>query len=285
MTSRLTLPDVINTMIERKLSEVHTCLPAKIVKYDYETQKATVQPLIKKVYLDDEEESLPLIVNVPVIWPRTQKTSLTFPIEVDDYVMLLFSERSLELFLEMGKEQKPGDTRMFDLTDAIAIPGLYPFSAKGLATNNDDVLLVYDKSSVRIKRNGDFEIIGEKDSLFTLKGDSTVEIDGDSDVLIKGQSLIEIQGNTDITIGDGAIVSITGNAEIFVTGQTNLTSPTTNITGNVNINGALTVSSNIASTNGNIVANTGDVLAQDVSLHDHTHGGVEPGGGNTLPPN
>jgi len=165
------LPDVMNAIFDRRMSEIHTCLPAKVIKYEFETQKATVQPLIKKDYLDGTKESLPIIVNVPVVWPRTAKASFTFPLEEDDYVMLLFSERAMELFLDKGGEQLPGDRRQFDLIDAIAVPGLFPFNVPSLSTNNDDVLLIYKYSSFRIKKDGKMVITASE---VTINGELKV---------------------------------------------------------------------------------------------------------------
>lgn len=222
------LPYVIEQIISRKLSEIHTCLPGKIVKYEYKTQKAQVQPLIKKQYLDEKEETLPIIVNVPVVWPRASKCSLTFPLLKDDYVMLLFSERAMEIFLSDGDIQLPGDTRQFHLSDCIAIPGLYPFCEDSLATNNTDCLWVYDETSIRLK--GGVDENGEP-----LEDAGTIVITGSKDLNIV------IEQNTDITSG----TDDTNTFEHTSTGDTtyNYGSKSTNtLTINVTGDNAITIS-------------------------------------------
>ena len=184
---RTNLPAAIEAAIERHLSQVHTVMPGKIEKYDWELQKASVKPLIKKQYLDGREASLPLIVNVPVMFMRTDNFSFSYPINEGDLVLILFSERSMELYLKDGGEQLPGDRRKFDLSDGIAIPGLYPFSEQSKATNNTDVLIKFKEATLRITGEGVFE----------MKGDLIV----DGDVIADGISL-KSHVHTGVASGD-----------------------------------------------------------------------------------
>jgi hypothetical protein len=134
-------------------ANLHTALPGRIESYEYDKQRANVQPLIKRQYRDGVVLSTPVIVNVPVIFPRSGGASLTFPVEQGDTVLLIFSERALENWLSLGGETVPGDSRKFDLSDAMAIPGLFPFSDSSLAENNTDVLLKFGNGRVQITGN------------------------------------------------------------------------------------------------------------------------------------
>lgn len=184
---RTNLPAALDAAIERHLSQIHTAMPGRIEKYDWELQKASVKPLIKKQYMDGREASLPLIVNVPVMFMRTDNFSFTYPINEGDLVLVLFTERSMELYLKDGGEQLPGDRRKFDLSDGIAIPGLYPFSEQSKATNNDDVLIKFKEATLRITGEGVFE----------MKGDLIV----DGDVIADGISL-KSHVHTGVASGD-----------------------------------------------------------------------------------
>lgn len=154
MTSKTDFPDVLRGFIDARLADIHTCLPGRIEKYDHTKQKASVKPLIKKQYRDGEVQSLPVIVNVPVVWPRSGGASLTFPVQAGDGVLLLFTERAMERWLSSGGEAVPGDPRKFDLSDAIAIPGLVPFTEGSLSENNEDVLLVHNDAKLKIDASG-----------------------------------------------------------------------------------------------------------------------------------
>lgn len=158
MTNPITLSGAVRQAVLYQLNNLHTCLPAAIVSYDFTVQKATVQPLLNKVWADGTTMVMPLLENVPVVFPRSGGASLTFPVNSGDTCMLLFSERSMDLWLSVGGQVNPDDNRKFDLSDAIAIMGLYPFSQPSQAINNTDVLLTFQNSSITIKANGDIVI-------------------------------------------------------------------------------------------------------------------------------
>ena len=138
-----TITDALRQAIQFQLYDVHTALPGVIVSYDYTKQKAEIQPSLKKSYLDGTTLDLPILSNVPVIFPRAGGASLTFPVVQGDTCLLLFIERSTDLWKSVGGNVAPNDPRKFDLSDAVAIMGLFPFTEDSLAENNSDVLLTY----------------------------------------------------------------------------------------------------------------------------------------------
>jgi len=155
-----TLAQAIVTTFKSMMADIHTCLPGRVEKYEYKTQKAEVKPLIKKKFLNGDSLDIPVIPNVPVVFPRTKKAGFTFPLNKGDGVLLVFSERSLERWLSSGDDVEPGDPRKFDLTDAIAIPGLFSFSDSNIASNNNDVEIHNEGQTITIKKNGDIEVGG-----------------------------------------------------------------------------------------------------------------------------
>ena len=159
---------MLRSAIDGRLEGIHTSLPGRIESYDYKTQKASVKPLVKRVYRDGRTESLPVIDAVPVVFPRSGGASLTFPVKRGDGVLLVFAERALENWLTSGGEQEPGDPRRFDLTDAIAVPGLIPFTEGSKAQNNSDVLLTYNGASLKIDDNKKFAMGNDKAELLDL---------------------------------------------------------------------------------------------------------------------
>ena len=67
-----TMAEVIRTVLDSALADVHTCLPGKIVTYDKAKQKASVQIQLQRKYEDGGLVTLPAIPNVPVRHPRAQ---------------------------------------------------------------------------------------------------------------------------------------------------------------------------------------------------------------------
>ena len=68
MTSPISLTDAIRQSILYQLGTIHTALPAAIIDYDYTVQKASVQPLLNKVWTNALPEPMPVLENVPVIF-------------------------------------------------------------------------------------------------------------------------------------------------------------------------------------------------------------------------
>lgn len=153
-----TMTDAMRQAIQFQLYDVHTALPGQVISYDYSTQKASIQPCLKKSYLDGTTQEMPILNNVPVVFPKAGGASLTFPVMPGDNCLLLFIERSTDLWKSVGGIVAPNDPRKFDLSDAVAIMGLMPFSENSLSENNEDVLLTYKNSNIRIKASGDIQI-------------------------------------------------------------------------------------------------------------------------------
>lgn len=129
-------------------------MPAKIISYDFTTRKASVQPALNQKFSDDEILVLPIIHNVPVMQPASGGASINFPVKEGNTVLLVFSERSLEQWLQDGKQVTPDDPRQNNLTDAVALIGMRPFNEVSAAENNDDLLIDFDGSKIRLKPDG-----------------------------------------------------------------------------------------------------------------------------------
>jgi hypothetical protein len=176
-----TMTDAMRQAVLFQLYDVHTALPGQIISYDHSLQKASIQPCLKKSYLDGTTQEMPILNNVPVIFPRAGEASLTFPVSPGDTCLLLFIERSTDLWKSVGGIVAPNDPRKFDLSDAVAIMGLMPFSENSLSENNEDVLLTYKNSSIRIKASGDIQI--ETASKVAIGNASTEVLDIVSSIL------------------------------------------------------------------------------------------------------
>ena len=121
------LAEVLKMAIEERLASVHTAMPARVVKYDPATQRVDVEPCLKRENaLTGEQVALPVIPNVPLMFPRTKKAWVALPVAVGDYVELIIQERPIDRVMERGGVVDLEDPRRFDLTDCVAIPGLFP---------------------------------------------------------------------------------------------------------------------------------------------------------------
>lgn len=156
--------------VERRLETLHTCMPGVIVSYNPATGLANIKPQLQIQYVSESQPTpLPVIPNVPVVFPRSQGAYLRLPLSPGDTVMLHFSERSLDTWLTSGGDVMPSKLHKFNLKDAIATPGLTPLNKplvfKGAA---DSLELGNSLAYIEITKDGKFKVKNFAADLFTV---------------------------------------------------------------------------------------------------------------------
>jgi hypothetical protein len=127
-----TLSEVIRTATNAQLRDFYVALPGCIVKYNPAKLEVDVKPLLQRAYVDedgnDDVDDLPIITSVPVIVPKAGGQYLFLPPTVGDNVLLLFCDRSLDLYMSSSGSipVDPVDFREHDLSDAVALLGFFP---------------------------------------------------------------------------------------------------------------------------------------------------------------
>lgn len=154
MSRSPTLSEVIRLAIKQALAEMHVSLPGAIHKYDVAEQKADVRLLLKRPLLASdgtelESESLPLLMDVPIVFPRGGSGSgsgfMTYPLAAGDLVHVHFCDWSIDQWLDKrGQEVDPYDYRNHSLSDAVAYPGLYPRKLSLSDAHAENMVLGFD---------------------------------------------------------------------------------------------------------------------------------------------
>lgn len=164
MTERnidLSLGALLKDAIRTELAKMHLGLPARVTSYDPSSQSASVQPLLKEAYLNDDGEEevtdLPEIHSVPVSFPSGGGWRIAFPLAAGDIVYLSFSERSLDRWQigESGQCVDPAEARVTDLSDAVVVAYIRPNTAPQQNLPTDSLVLGREDGSVQITLNGD----------------------------------------------------------------------------------------------------------------------------------
>ena len=167
-----TLSQLIKQAIDNRLVDVHTALIGQVERYDHKTQLADIQPVLKRSlkFLDDRtiQEQLPLLSEVPVLFPRAGGFFCSFPIQPGDFVQIIFNETSIDEFLA-EKPTRIGSADRFSLQGAVAIPGIYPLS-KPLKNAHKTNLVLGKENGVQI------HIDEEKIRLGSEKADAALAI-------------------------------------------------------------------------------------------------------------
>lgn len=155
MSRNPTLAEVVNDATEAALAEVPIWMPGRVVRYDATTQQVDVQPIPKDRYFDEDGNAVvqarPVVPSVPVMFPGGGGFTVTFPIEVGDVVILLFSGVSIDKWLGAGSDREldPETHARHTLADAVAIPGIKSFARPRASAPTDHVRIGTDGASVQ----------------------------------------------------------------------------------------------------------------------------------------
>ena len=91
-----------------------------------------VLPVIKRALSDTDgkivHEDLPVVQNVPVVYPSATGVSMTWPITKGDHVLCVCTNWSHQQWRETGSPSEPGDLRTHEVGNALAIAGVLPKS-------------------------------------------------------------------------------------------------------------------------------------------------------------
>lgn len=149
-TNRTKFPDILKLAFNSFMENIHTTIPGTIESYDASKKKVSVRPSIKKK-LNNETLSYPVISEVPVMFPATKDSIVAFPLSKGDGGLILFSEVSLERYLSsFGEEVDPGENRKFSLSDAIFLPGLFPFGNPGAVGDGLNMQIKFKNTQIKI---------------------------------------------------------------------------------------------------------------------------------------
>lgn len=121
--------EVFELGINTAVSKTRSAAPGVIQSFDPATVTCVVSLSLKANYsgrgnaTSEIAPELPLLVDVPVIFPRGGGVTLTFPINAGDECLVVFADRCIDFWWQNGGSQERVDNRMQDLSDAFVIPG------------------------------------------------------------------------------------------------------------------------------------------------------------------
>jgi hypothetical protein len=121
------LSEALSTESTKTKEAIRVALPGIIQSFNPATVTAEIQPSIQYTHIDNDgtviQKDYPLLVDVPVIFPRGGGCTLTFPVRKGDECLVVFADRCIDFWWQSGDVQKSGDPRMHDLSDGFAIVG------------------------------------------------------------------------------------------------------------------------------------------------------------------
>lgn len=201
--------EALRVAMEGLRSGLWTSMPGLIQGFDPATLTASVQISIKGVVngIDGKSQfvDMPLLVHVPVHFPRGGNCTLTFPVTQGDECLVVFAARCIDGWWQSGGIQAPMEPRMHDLSDGFAFVGFFSQATKiavsttsaQLRSNDGTTFIDLNPATqkVRIVAPGGFDVVAP---LSTFSAAVTI------------QGLLTWAGGMIGSIGSGVAARITG---------------------------------------------------------------------------
>jgi len=137
MAETIYLEPILKNFFSDRMSELNFCLPARIENIqNIKEGRIDVKPLFIPRYLDNTYSELPVVKNVPVVFPSSNESGFVFAPKQGDTVLLIFAQCNIDNF--KGGSVEPYSTvfdRSLDINDAVAIVGFSPFNKNPINTD------------------------------------------------------------------------------------------------------------------------------------------------------
>lgn len=212
--------ETLRMAFDSNLANLWTALPCIVSAVNFAANTISAQPAIKGTTTNPngstQSVNLPMLVDVPMVFPTAGGYSITFPVAIGDECLVVFASRCIDGWWQSGGVQEAMEFRMHDLSDGFAIIGTRSQARKVTA---------WDTVNLQIRSD-------------------------DHNTLIE--------------------VDKTGKVNITAPTSMTVTTPLATFTGNVNVGGTLTA--------------TTDVIGGGISVKNHAHSGVTSGASNTGEP-
>lgn len=210
-------------------------MPGIIQSFNASAVTATVQIAIKGIVHTPDGKAqfvnMPLLVDVPVHFPRGGNCTLTFPVAQGDECLVVFAARCVDAWWQSGGVQPPMEPRIHDLSDGFAFVGFFSQATKisGIST-----------STAQLRSND---------------GSTYVEVD-------PAGKIVNVVAPGGINFTTNGKITMTAGSEI------DLTAPNTNVSGNIN---GGTGGTGTAHFNGSVTATGEGTFNGGHTVSGHTH--------------
>lgn len=186
------------------MSAMRVSIPGIIQSFDPDAVTAVVQPAIKGAEQDESgaevSVNLPLLVDVPVVFPRGGGCTLTFPVSEGDECMVIFADRCIDFWWQSGGIQEPVDGRMHDLSDAFCIVGPQSQAKKIGGISTTAAQLRTDDGSAFIEVAAGHDVTVKTPGKLTASAEGGTEITS-PEIILNGN--VTINGNLSQGMGKG----------------------------------------------------------------------------------
>ena len=150
--------------------DIRVSIPGMVTAYNPADNTVSVQPTVM-----DGQTRLPILQDVPVFFPGGGSVCMTFPVNIGDECLVIFSDTAIDNWFHSGEILPPHSRRRHSLSDGFALIG---FRSRAHAVEVTD-----DLFSIRRKTPDGWETLfsvdkeGQVSAEFQIEEITDVEID------------------------------------------------------------------------------------------------------------
>jgi len=175
-----TFEQVLLDAIRTSEMDLHVSMPAKVTAVDNSLQKVSLLPMLKKKYKINgttEGTERAIIENLPIKYMsgRGGKSFVHVPVAVGDLGMVVFCDRSLDVYLSGDGENTnlPNDTRLHDISDGYFLAGVNPWGNAISGVSDENITIknsdgVADSMTITIKPDGTMTFQGTTQEMMAV---------------------------------------------------------------------------------------------------------------------
>lgn len=146
---------IYENLINEAMFRTRCCIPCIIQSYNSVNNTVECQPAVRERIINEDGTiqyvQLPLLINVPVVFPGSANFDIKFPLSKNDECLVFFSDLSIDNFWQKGSVQNPVEVRRHDLSDGMAIPCMMSMPRRK----------VTPKASIVVDGNGEITFKGK----------------------------------------------------------------------------------------------------------------------------
>ena len=171
--------DLLAILKKQTGMSLRCAMPGIIENFNASEQTVSVYVAIRELidtYGNLSWQDIPVLVDVPIVLPRAGGYVLTMPINKGDECLVIFADSCIDGWWQSGGIQNQVEIRRHDLSDGIAIIGLWsqPNVIPGYSMSGAQLRSINGSASITLT---DDEIILSADSIKIAAGGNTI-IDG-----------------------------------------------------------------------------------------------------------
>lgn len=198
---------MFNTILRKFLQGQDDMLPARVVSYDRDTNRAEVLPMVAMLTTGGQQVQRAQVSSVPVLTLGGGGHVLAFNLKPGDFGWLKANDRDISMFLQTFSGGPPNTYRMHSFEDALFIPD----PMRGVTIEGED-----DENVVLQTLDGKFRIAVWDDRVKVTADQSFIELQNGVATI----QALQINLNGNVTSNGGAgtpNISLTAAASITIT--------------------------------------------------------------------